>query len=281
MLLEGIETLLTLSQERTMTRTATRLYLTQSAVSKRIAKLERLVGKKLVEPDGRQIRLTEAAQELVASIGPSYIEIRGLVFDQQTRPERSAMDVACSETLLAGYLKPIAAELLNQDPHIRFSTHHTPMILEKVQSGEAVLGYCAGQLPGQHGLVTRHLFDEPFVVISHAPTTGLPPSMLVNDLSNPANSMQVATLHRLGITPMMQMDSYTAAAQLALAGVGPALVPMATVQTLGIARKYCFNFEELRALTRPVHLCYRQRSGRLPRVARLIEAIARAVPTTT
>lgn len=46
MLLEGIETLLVLSKEKTMSRTGSVLYLSQSAVSKRITKLEKRLGKK-------------------------------------------------------------------------------------------------------------------------------------------------------------------------------------------------------------------------------------------
>ena len=58
MLLEGLETLCLLASEGTMAKVASRLYINQSAVSKRIAQLEQRLGKKLVEPDGRQIRLT-------------------------------------------------------------------------------------------------------------------------------------------------------------------------------------------------------------------------------
>ena len=52
MLLEGIETLLVLSKAKTMSRTGSLLYISQSAVSKRIANLEKKLGKKLVEPSG-------------------------------------------------------------------------------------------------------------------------------------------------------------------------------------------------------------------------------------
>lgn len=45
MLLEGIETLLILSKEKTMSRTGSQLYISQSAVSKRISNLEKKLGK--------------------------------------------------------------------------------------------------------------------------------------------------------------------------------------------------------------------------------------------
>ena len=51
MLLEGIETLLVLSKAKTMSRTGSLLYISQSAVSKRIANLEKKLGKKLIETE--------------------------------------------------------------------------------------------------------------------------------------------------------------------------------------------------------------------------------------
>lgn len=64
-MLDHIDTLATLADAGTMTRAATRLRLSQSSVSKRIAALEREVGRKLVEAQGRGVRLTPAGQRLL------------------------------------------------------------------------------------------------------------------------------------------------------------------------------------------------------------------------
>ncbi len=77
MLLEGLETLGLLASEGTMAKVASRLYISQSAVSKRIAQLELRLGKKLIEPEGRQIRLTPQAQELLERVAPSLAEMKG------------------------------------------------------------------------------------------------------------------------------------------------------------------------------------------------------------
>ncbi len=89
----------------------------------------------------------------------------------------------------------------------------------------------AGYLPANHGLLTFHLGDEPFTVISQAPLHAPPSELINNDLANPANTYQAAMLHKQGIGPAMEMDSYTAAAQLALGGMLPALVPRSIVNT--------------------------------------------------
>ncbi|WP_273859155.1 LysR family transcriptional regulator [Photobacterium sp. GSS17] len=280
MLLEGIETLLVLAREGTMSKAGSRLYLSQSAVSKRIAKLEKRMGKKLIEPDGRRIKLTPDARQLIAAVGPGFHELKGLIADQLEVDDHSLIRLACSETLVAGYLAPLLGEYVRQDPYLSLSTHHTPVIVEKVQSGEATLGICAGYLPAQHGIQAIHLFDEPFKIVSQTPLTQPPTALLTNDLVNTANTYQAGLLQNAGIVPLMQMDSYTAAAQLALNGVAAALVPMSTIRTLNIPDSHCFHFEFLDTLTRPVNICYRQKSYQVPRIRKLIETIVDFVQAT-
>lgn len=278
MLLEGIETLLMLAQEKTMSRTGSRLYISQSAVSKRIAKLEAKLGKKLIEPKGRHIKLTPDAELLITNVGPSFNEIRGLIYEQQELTDQTCISLDCSETLVAGYLAPIIGSYIERDPYISITTHHTPVIVEHIQSGEAIIGFCAGHLPPHHGLETIHLLDEPFSIVSKEALLAPPLNLIVNDLKNPANAYQAGLLQQANIIPLMEMDSYTASAQLALAGVAPALVPQSIVSTLNIPTMHCHHFAFLDELTRPIHLLYRANSLKSSRVKTLIETIADAVP---
>ena len=279
MLLEGIETLLVLSTEKTMSRVGSQLYISQSAVSKRIALLEKKLGKKLIVPDGRHVRLTSAANELIESIGPTFKELQGRIYEHHNLQDKTIITINCSETLVAGYLAAVIGEYFKYDSAISISTDHTPRIIEKVQSGKATIGFCAGHLPSQHGLKAIFLWKEPFVLVSKTPLTSLPSKVLTNDLSNPANTYQLDILSTLNIEPLMEMDSYTASAQLALAGVAAALVPLSIVKALKIEEHYCFSFEQLTPLFRPVHLCVRLKSYENPRVKKLLETIVNAVPT--
>ncbi|EDK26922.1 transcriptional regulator, LysR family protein [Vibrionales bacterium SWAT-3] len=278
MLLEGIETLLVLSKAKTMSRTGSLLYISQSAVSKRIANLEKKLGKKLIEPSGRQIKLTPDAIALIESIGPTFNELRGLIYEQQELEDTTFITLDSSKSLIAGYLGEMMGQFIQQDKYITITTNHTPRIIERVQSGKATLGLCAGLLPPHHGLMTFHLFDEPFFIVSKLPLNGLPPKVITNDMTNPANSYQLSVLEKFGIKPLMEMDAYTAAAQLALGGTGPALIPLSIVKTLNIESHYLYSFEELAGLIRPIHVCVRPNSYQSPRVKTLIESIVDAVP---
>ncbi|UPQ88487.1 LysR family transcriptional regulator [Vibrio sinaloensis] len=278
MLLEGIETLLVLSKAKTMSRTGSLLYISQSAVSKRIANLESKLGKKLIVPDGRNVQLTQDAIKLINSIGPAFNELQGLINDQQTMADQSLLRLDCSETLVAGYLSAIIGRHFQQDPYLTLTTNHTPRIVENVQSGKAHIGVCAGHMPKQSHLMQFHLLDEPFSIVFRHQLEALPTTIITNDLNNPANSYQLEILTRLNITPIMEMDSYSAAAQLAIEGIAPALVPISVIKAMKIEPKYCSHFEQLTPLYRPIHICCRGSSYQNPRIKSVITAIADAVP---
>ena len=281
MLLEGLETLCLLASEGTMAKVASRLYISQSAVSKRINQLELRLGKRLIEPDGRQIRLTPQARELLARVAPTLAEMKGVLADSQILTDHSPLPVACSETLLAGYLARFMHDYLEHDPHLALSTHHTPVILARVRSGEALLGICAGRLPPGHGLCADLLLTEPFYLVGddqddggdgdqRGSTQGEMRKILTMDLENPSNRYLREPLAAQGLEPSMELDSYLALIELAKAGIGPVLLPAGLLALVGEQGK---RARPLPGLGRPLHLVYRPNSLKRARLVRLVEAI--------
>ncbi|MDQ1886325.1 LysR family transcriptional regulator [Aeromonas salmonicida] len=275
MLLEGLETLSLLASEGTMAKVASRLYISQSAVSKRIGQLELRLGKKLIEPDGRQIRLTPQARELLDRVAPSLAEMKGVLADSQTLTDLTPLPVACSETLLAGYLARFMHDYLGRDPHIALSTHHTPVILARVRSGDALLGICAGRLPPGHGLGAELLLEEPFYLVGddqHEAPSADQRKILTMDLENPSNRYLREPLAQLGLVPAMELDSYLALIELAKAGIGPVLLPAGLLALVGEQGE---TARPLPGLGRPLHLVYRQSSLKRERIAQLVSALRR------
>lgn len=276
MLLEGLETLCLLASEGTMAKVASRLYISQSAVSKRIAQLEQRLGKKLIEPDGRHTRLTPQARELLTRVAPSLAEMKGVLTDSQILTDQTPLPVACSETLLAGYLARFMHGYLERDPHIALSTHHTPVILARVRGGDALLGICAGRLPPGHGLCTERLLEEPFYLVGNAASEHQEESaeqlqsILTMDLDNPSNRYLREPLAALGLTPAMELDSYLALIELAKAGIGPVLLPAGLLALVGEQEAQA---RPLPGLGRPLHLVYRPNSLKRERIARLVQAL--------
>lgn len=272
MLLEGIETLLVLAEAKTMSKTGSLLFISQSAVSKRIHNLEKKIGKKLIEPQGRYVRLTNDANTLIDNIGPLFDELRGQIYEQSLSDHsKSIIKIDCSETLISGYFSGLLASEIQSDRYITLSTNHTPRIIENVKSGKATMGLCAGFLPLHTGLLTFHLFDEHFYILSNTPLASLPDQVITTDLSNSANAYQSVILDKLNIKPAMQLDSYNAAVHLALSGAAPALIPLSIIHTLSIDSAKVHRFSELDELIRPVHICVRQNNYNLSRVKGLVQ----------
>ncbi|WP_429180394.1 LysR family transcriptional regulator [Aeromonas salmonicida] len=275
MLLEGLETLSLLASEGTMAKVASRLYISQSAVSKRIGQLELRLDKKLIEPDGRQIRLTPQARELLDRVAPSLAEMKGVLADSLTLTDLTPLPIACSETLLAGYLARFMHDYLGRDPHIALSTHHTPVILARVRSGDALLGICAGRLPPGHGLGAELLLEEPFYLVGddqHEAPSADQRKILTMDLENPSNRYLREPLAQLGLVPAMELDSYLALIELAKAGIGPVLLPAGLLALVGEQGE---TARPLPGLGRPLHLVYRQSSLKRERIAQLVSALRR------
>ena len=72
-MIANLEALAALADLGTMTHAATRLRITQSAVSKRIAALEREVGQPVTEAHGRGVRLTPAGHRLLQRAAPALL----------------------------------------------------------------------------------------------------------------------------------------------------------------------------------------------------------------
>ena len=80
-MIENLETLVTLAKAGTMMETSTVLKISQSAVSKRIAALERYYDRELIERHGRRVVLTHQGTRLVEKVTPLLWELRGVFLE--------------------------------------------------------------------------------------------------------------------------------------------------------------------------------------------------------
>ena len=100
-MIANIEALSALAELGTMTKAATRLRITQSAVSKRIAALEASTGACLIERIGRGVRLTPDGVALLEKTDPFMKALREAL--REDRPTGSArLEIGVSELRAAG-----------------------------------------------------------------------------------------------------------------------------------------------------------------------------------
>jgi DNA-binding transcriptional LysR family regulator len=108
---DEIEAFLALAEELHFTRTAQRLHLPQSKVSRLIASLERRVGGALFERTSRRVTLTPLGARLRDQAGPAYAELEAALAQARAcaRGTGGALRVGC--TLTVG--GPVISQLLN------------------------------------------------------------------------------------------------------------------------------------------------------------------------
>lgn len=281
MLLEELNTLKALLEYGTMSKVSSQLYISPSAVSKRIDRLEQSLKQKLITQQGRRVALTPFALHLLNELTPALNHIQTTLAEQITEQDDSLVHISCGESLLVAYLAPLFAELLQKDPFIRITTEHTPVTIEKVQAGKAVLGINNGCSADYPDLIFEHIRNEPFCLYpndldSQHPTQHSTQHIICIDLNFPSNHFLKEQLAANDFHPFMQMESYMAIIESAKAGLAPGLIPQ------GLAHH--FNLDPKRttklSIHRPCYLCYRKHILKKPRLQQILASIRTQLATT-
>jgi DNA-binding transcriptional LysR family regulator len=285
-MIANIEALAALSELGTMTKAATRLRITQSAVSKRIAALEATTGHRLVERVGRGVRLTPAAVALLEKTDPFMTALRdALRDDRPAGTER--LEIGVSESILASWGSEVLAGVRDENPRLALvvNAHRSPVALDHVRSGEYVLALCAGLADDTPELRSEVIFEEPMVIIPKGLKTlaldGTIPVMTIEPhsatwqcLGRRIRIASKAWPFRLEVTQTLQ--SFVCIAQMARSGLAHGLVPVGVVRTLGIPLDRVLRFPN-KGLSRPVSLAGRSSAFARPAVETFHASLIRAV----
>ena len=277
-MIENLETLLALSKTGTMLEASTELRISQSAVSKRIAALEKYYDKKLIQKKGRRVELTRHGQQLVDKISPILSELRDL-FVEDRGSGSGELVIGVSEAILSSWGPKVFFEIQQGMPDVNFSfhTHRTPVVLDRIRSGEYMLGICTGLDSIDTDLQSEILMQEPMVIIPSGLkalqwTRGETLSVIsIEDHSGAWRSFGLAVA-KLGIVREVALESFFSVAQLAIAGFGHALVPIGVARTLGVSDKLLIDLSG-DGLNRPVRFVARKSSYSLPVVFNFYEAL--------
>jgi DNA-binding transcriptional LysR family regulator len=128
------------AQERTLARAAARLHLSQPAVSKTLAELEDLAGRRLVERGRAGTQLTPAGEEFLryAADVTQALESAAAVLTGAAVPIAPTLRVAALPTVAGGLLVQAIARLRERRPHAGLSVRigDNPELLAWLKSGE-------------------------------------------------------------------------------------------------------------------------------------------------
>ena len=279
-MIENLETLLALSRTGTMLEASTELRVSQSAVSKRIAVLEKYYARKLIQKKGRRVELTQHGQQLVDKISPILSELRDLFVDDMNA-SKGELIIGVSEAILSSWGPKTFIQVQSEMPeaHFVFHTHRTPVVLDRIRSGEFMAGVCTGSDNHDTDLQSEVLFHEPMVIIPSAleklkwPQQDSLDVITIEDYSGAWRSFKDEAA-RLKIKRSVSLESFFSVAQMAIAGFGHGLVPIGVAQTLKVPDDCLINLSQS-GLSRPVRFVARKSTYSLPIVTNFYQSLSR------
>ena len=278
-MLENLETLVTLSKTGTMMETSTVLKVSQSAVSKRIAALERYYDRALIERLGRRVVLTHHGTRLVERVGPIISDLRG-VFLEDNALRKGKIIMGVSEAILASWGPQLFAEVSERLPEVEFEFHaqRSPVVLDRLRSGEYMVGICTGSPDAETDLQSEVIRFEPMVILPSARAqldyqVGDPLDVITIESRSGAWRSIEDDMHRLKLRRQVSLESFFTVAQMALAGFGHGLVPQGVAKTLGVQNNEMIRLDDA-GLVRPVRFVARKSMFSRPLVQSFYKAVS-------
>lgn len=284
--LRFVEAFVWVARLKSVTRAAEKLFLTQSAVSSRIAALEEELGVPLVDRRDRGFRLTTAGNRFL-----DYAE-RLLALQREIRQELGAPEqlpvslrVGGIETVLHTWLIPLVEWLKAKKPHLEFelNVEMTHVLNEQVRRGGLDLIFSAAPAVGQ-GILNESLPPMAMCFVGPAAMAGSHPldlpALLEKELLTFQRGSQphvalLASLRQAGVSDkrVHTVTSISALVKLVESGFGIATLPLAAARELASRHEIAILDSALPLTPLPLYASY----WSYPSAPALDEAIAEAV----
>ncbi len=255
---------------KSISRAAEKLYLTQSAMSSRIATLEDELGVLLLDRHDKQFKLTAAGTRFLL-----YAE-KLLALQREVKAEMGSgqamavsMRIGAIESVLHSWLIPWLEKLRADYPglELELTVETTPILIDQMQRGTLDLVFAV--LPASAEGVRNHVLPTMEMVFVGHPDLHKKKNYRLDELA----SMELLTFQKGSQPHVMLLDlfrtqrlepkkvhaisSISAMVQLVQGGFGVALLPRAAVERLaGFARLKPLTCDaKLQSL--PIHASYR------------------------
>ena len=158
--------------ERSVTRAAAKMNVTQSAMSHSLARLREMLGDELLVRASGEMVTTPRANDLAPSLRLAFEQLERAVapkapFDPKTSTARFAIGTGDYAELVL--LPELFARLSKEAPHVDLRFHGYESVPERLASGALDLAILptTPPIPGA-GLFSQRLFDERFVCVMSA-----------------------------------------------------------------------------------------------------------------
>ena len=236
-MVEGIEALLALERTGTISEAAAQLRLTQSAVSKRIQSLENELKFKLIEPDGRRVKLTGAGHSFLNKARILFSELKNLK-QVETENEAKKFSIAISDSIAASWgpkLIRLAAKKI-KTLEFEIHVHRSTLVEENVKLGKYHLGLCISSSKDPQ-MSSTPIFEEPLVFLRCQTESNQLITIEKGSGTWKALEEKVMRHPKLKNYDFTHVESFAAIVQMVREGFGNGLVPLGIAQTMQLSKK--------------------------------------------
>jgi DNA-binding transcriptional LysR family regulator len=162
---QNLKAFITVADCRSFSDAADQLYITQSAISKRIAQLELQIGKKLFDRIARQVSLTEAGKELLPRaqrILKEYEDALQAINDLSGEAS-GTLRLAISHHLGLHRLPTVLKQFSQQYPNVTLDIEFmdSEKAYELVLHGESEVAVITLALDSHHNIYSKKIWDDP------------------------------------------------------------------------------------------------------------------------
>src|SRR4030095_8248420 len=144
----GVEAFVALAEQGSFQKAARTLYITQTALTRRLQNFEALLGVKLVERTTRSVALSEIGREFLPRARRVLTDLAGALTELQEtgRAQRGDVSIACVPTVGIRYLPRIIEAYAAQHPdnRIKILDHASSGVVDAVVRREAGVGMHIG-----------------------------------------------------------------------------------------------------------------------------------------
>ena len=188
-----------------------------------------------------------------------------------------------SEAILASWGPELFAAVQRDMPDVDFTFHaqRSPTVLDRLRSGEYMVGICTGASGADSDLQSEIVRLEPMVIIPSALepfdyAVGEDLDVITIESRSGAWASIEEDMRRLRLHRKASLESFFSAAQMALAGFGHGLVPLGVASTLGAPAEKLVRLDE-HGLNRPVRFVARKSMFSQPLVQSFHHSVLRHV----
>ena len=242
----GLEAFVAIAEHRGFQKAAETLFITQTALTRRLQNLEALLGVKLVERTTRSVALTPLGEDFLPQARRLLGELSNALTEIQNtgKAQRGDVVIACVPTVGIQYLPRVIQEYSQRHPdnRVKILDHASAEVADAVQRREAEFGINIGG-PLHHELESIPLLEDRFVLIcrddhplakrASASWRQISPYPLIfaGELSGNRPLLDVAIGSReVALQPHYEVQRSSTAMGLVAEGIAAAVVPSLAVQ---------------------------------------------------